>query len=288
MATTPTAMSSSLKSLDLDYKKGGTLTATSCVDVSAKLRNIQSQIAILEDYTSSMRSSLRLQSQLNGAIYIATIIRDTSRAFLDLAGAFGESLGLKAVSETAEKFGTVLDNVQMAAEVMHGQNLGSAAAEIGYELGKKALLHNTPMTAAEKKQVEKTLDRRKDNVTSAAGMATVEGSAERQRAAVRAGVNTGIDTITEIMDLAADGATQAAKDRIKTLTGALNVLKAASNYGLDLSAAQDSYFAERYALEDQIASLEARYKSSLARLSRQLREALALMKACEGPDLTLR
>lgn len=44
MADTPIAMSSKIPALDRAYKKSGTLTPASCVDLSRKIQNIQRQI----------------------------------------------------------------------------------------------------------------------------------------------------------------------------------------------------------------------------------------------------
>ncbi len=274
MADTPIAMSSNIPALDRAYKKAGTLTPASCVDLSRKISNIQRQIQALEDYTSEMQSSVRTQQRLNKGLLVATIIRDTCVAFLDLAGALAPG---KTGEWTAKLGNAAISTASSLGEVAAGQG---DALTIGQRTFDTAVGLVPGNSAGALLGVAKA-----QQASSIASLVKASGESDataRQREVIKTGTIMMLDNAISTVDLAKLGREAPGLEKVGK---GLSMVKASANYGFNLRAAQDSYFNEDFALMQRKFDLDVNYAQGLKKLGKQLSEALAVFEECQGLEM---
>ena len=274
MAETPIAMSSKIPALDRTYKKAGTLTPASCVDLSRKITNIQRQIQALEDYTTEMQSSIRTQQRLNKGLLVATIIRDTCVAFLDLAAALAPG---KTGEWTAKLGNAAISTASSVGEIAAGQGdaltIGQRSFDtaVGLVPGKSG---GAIMGVAKAQQA-----------SSIATLIKASGESDataREREVIKTGTIMMLDNAISTVDLAKLGREAPGLDKVGK---GLSMVKASANYGFNLRAAQDSYFNEDYALMQRKFDVDFNYTQGLKKLGKQLTEALAVFEECKGLEM---
>ena len=274
MADTPIAMSSKIPALDRAYKKSGTLTPASCVDLSRKIQNIQRQIQALEDYTAEMQSSIRTQQRLNKGLLVATIIRDTCVAFLDLAAALAPG---KTGEWTAKIGNAAISTASSVGEISAGQG---DALTIGQRTFDTAVGLVPGNSAGAVFGVAKA-----QQASSIATLIKASGESDataREREVIKTGTIMMLDNAISTVDLAKLGKEAPGLDKVGK---GLSMVKASANYGFNLRSAQDAYFNEDYALMQRKFDVDFNYAQGLKKLSKQLAEALAVFEECKGLEM---
>lgn len=274
MADTPIVMSSRIPALDRAYKKAGTLTPASCVDLSRKIANIQSQIKALEDYNAESQSSIRTQQRLNKGLLLATVVRDTCVAFLDLAAALAPG---KTGEWTAKFASAAISTAPTVIELTtgHGDAKTIAQRTLDTALGLvPAKSSGTIMGVAKAQQA-----------SSIATLIKASGESDattREREVIKTSTIMMLDNAISTVDLAKLGKEAPGLDK---LGKGLSMVKASASYGFNLRAAQDTYFNEDFALMQRKFELDMGYTQGLRKLSKQLTEALAVFEECNGLEM---
>lgn len=274
MADTPIAMSSKIPALDRAYKKSGTLTPASCVDLSRKIQNIQRQIQALEDYTAEMQSSIRTQQRLNKGLLVATIIRDTCVAFLDLAAALAPG---KTGEWTAKIGNAAISTASSVGEISAGQG---DALTIGQRTFDTAVGLVPGNSAGAVFGVAKA-----QQASSIATLIKASGESDataREREVIKTSTIMMLDNAISTVDLAKLGKEAPGLDKVGK---GLSMVKASANYGFNLRSAQDAYFNEDYALMQRKFDVDFNYAQGLKKLGKQLAEALAVFEECKGLEM---
>lgn len=274
MADTPIAMSSKIPALDRAYKKSGTLTPASCVDLSRKIQNIQRQIQALEDYTAEMQSSIRTQQRLNKGLLVATIIRDTCVAFLDLAAALAPG---KTGEWTAKIGNAAISTASSVGEISAGQG---DALTIGQRTFDTAVGLVPGNSAGAVFGVAKA-----QQASSIATLIKASGESDataREREVIKTSTIMMLDNAISRVDLAKLGKEAPGLDKVGK---GLSMVKASANYGFNLRSAQDAYFNEDYALMQRKFDVDFNYTQGLKKLGKQLAEALAVFEECKGLEM---
>lgn len=274
MADTPIAMSSKIPALDRAYKKAGTLTPASCVDLSRKITNIQRQIQALEDYTTEMQSSIRTQQRLNKGLLVATIIRDSCVAFLDLAAALAPG---KTGEWTAKLGNAAISTASSGAEIATGQGNAMTIGQRTFDTAAGLVPGNSAgaiMGVAKAQQA-----------SSIATLIKASGESDasaREREVIKTSTIMMLDNAISTVDLAKLGREAPGLDKVGK---GLSMVKASANYGFNLRAAQDVYFNEDFALMQRKFELDTNYTQGLKKLGKQLAEALAVFEECKGLEM---
>ena len=274
MADTPIAMSSKIPALDRAYKKAGTLTPASCVDLSRKIANIQRQIQALEDHTTEMQSSIRTQQRLNKGLMLATIVRDTCVAFLDLAAALAPG---KTGEWTAKLGNAAISTASSGAEIATGQGDAMTIGQRTFDTAAGLVPGNSAgaiMGVAKAQQA-----------SSIATLIKASGESDasaREREVIKTGTIMMLDNAISTVDLAKLGREAPGLDKVGK---GLSMVKASANYGFNLRAAQDVYFNEDFALMQRKFELDSNYTQGLKKLGKQLAEALAVFEECKGLEM---
>ena len=274
MADTPIAMSSRIPALDRAYKKTGTLTPTSCVDLSRKIANIQRQIQALEDYTAEMQSSIRTLQRLNKGLLVATVIRDSCVAFLDLAAELAPG---KTGKWTAKLGNAAISTASSVGEIATGQ--GDALT-----IGQRTF--DTAVGLVDDKSAGAILGVAKaQQASSIATLIKASGESDataREREVIKTSTIMMLDNAISTVKLANLGSEAPVLDKVEK---GLNMVKASANYGFNLRSAQDAYFNEDYALMQRKFDVDFNYTQGLKRLGKQLTEALAVFEECKGLEM---
>lgn len=274
MADTPIAMSSRIPALDRAYKKAGTLTPASCVDLSRKIANIQRQIQALEDYTTEMQSSIRTQQRLNKGLLVATIIRDSCVAFLDLAAALAPG---KTGEWTAKLGNAAISTASSVGEIAAGQGDALTIGQRTFDTAAGLVPGNSAgaiMGVAKAQQA-----------SSIATLIKASGESDataREREVIKTSTIMMLDNAISTVDLAKLGREAPGLDKVGK---GLSMVKASANYGFNLRSAQDAYFNEDYALMQRKFDVDFNYTQGLKKLGKQLTEALAVFEECKGLEM---
>ena len=274
MADTPIAMSSRIPALDRAYKKAGTLTPASCVDLSRKIANIQRQIQALEDYTTEMQSSIRTQQRLNKGLLVATIIRDSCVAFLDLAAALAPG---KTGEWTAKLGNAAISTASSVGEIAAGQGDALTIGQRTFDTAAGLVPGNSAgaiMGVAKAQQA-----------SSIATLIKASGESDattREREVIKTSTLMMLDNAISTVDLAKLGREAPGLDKVGK---GLSMVKASANYGFNLRSAQDAYFNEDYALMQRKFDVDFNYTQGLKKLGKQLTEALAVFEECKGLEM---
>lgn len=270
MPHAPVAMSSNFQLVDLTYKKNGTLTPQSCVDLSDKIRNIGTKIQSLEDITNAQKANNAWQMRLNKGLLVATIIRDTCVGFLDMAAAL-------APTEQQQKFAgigsTLITSTQTMGEYYTGDaNMGDVALKAASEFsGHKS--SSTPMGIATNHVAQTHI--------GAAGVANTAFKGDKsatQKAGLKYAVDLSFDNAILITDMTKD---QPGTPVMGKVGAGLRVAKAASSYGFALDTAQDNYWSEHDRLQTAAFSTQHNYVTGMRRLQTELRNAVASFEECQ-------
>ena len=274
MADTPIAMSSRIPALDRAYKKAGTLTPASCVDLSRKIANIQRQIQALEDYTTEMQSSIRTQQRLNKGLLLATVVRDTCVAFLDLAAALAPG---KTGEWTAKLGNAAISTASSVGEIAAGQGDALTIGQRTFDTAAGLVPGNSAgaiMGVAKAQQA-----------SSIATLIKASGESDattREREVIKTSTIMMLDNAISTVDLAKLGREAPGLDKVGK---GLSMVKASANYGFNLRSAQDAYFNEDYALMQRKFDVDFNYTQGLKKLGKQLTEALAVFEECKGLEM---
>ena len=274
MADTPIVMSSRIPALDRAYKKAGTLTPASCVDLSRKIANIQRQIQALEDYTTEMQSSIRTQQRLNKGLLVATIIRDSCVAFLDLAAALAPG---KTGEWTAKLGNAAISTASSVGEIAAGQGDALTIGQRTFDTAAGLVPGNSAgaiMGVAKAQQA-----------SSIATLIKASGESDattREREVIKTSTIMMLDNAISTVDLAKLGREAPGLDKVGK---GLSMVKASANYGFNLRSAQDAYFNEDYALMQRKFDVDFNYTQGLKKLGKQLTEALAVFEECKGLEM---
>ncbi|SPH27504.1 hypothetical protein ASD8599_03970 [Ascidiaceihabitans donghaensis] len=267
MPHAPIAMSSNFQLVDLSYKKNGTLTPQSCVDLSAKIRNIESQIKSLEDITQAQKSNNALQMRLNKGLLVATIIRDTCVGFLDMAAAL-------APTEQQQKFAgigsTLITSTQTMGEYYTGDaNMGDVALKAASEFSNYKS-SSTPIGIASNHVAQTHI--------GAAGVANTAFKGDKaatQKAGLKYAVDVSFDNAILITDMTKN------QPVMGKVGAGMRVAKAASSYGFALDTAQDNYWSEHDRLQSSAFATEHNYIMGMRRLQTDLSNAVASFEECQ-------
>ena len=274
MADTPIAMSSNIPALDRAYKKAGTLTPASCVDLSRKIANIQRQIQALEDYTTEMQSSIRTQQRLNKGLLLATVVRDTCVAFLDLAAALAPG---KTGEWTAKLGNAAISTASSVGEIAAGQGDALTIGQRTFDTAAGLVPGNSAgaiMGVAKAQQA-----------SSIATLFKASGESDattREREVIKTSTIMMLDNAISTVDLAKLGKEAPGLEKVGK---GLSMVKASANYGFNLRSAQDAYFNEDYALMQRKFDVDFNYTQGLKKLGKQLTEALAVFEECKGLEM---
>ncbi|MEP3944626.1 hypothetical protein [Ascidiaceihabitans sp.] len=270
MPHAPVAMSSNIQLVDLTYKKNGTLTPQSCIDLSAKIRNIGTKIQSLEDITAAQKSNTALQMRLNKGLLVATIIRDTCVGFLDMAAAL-------APTKKHEKFAsigsTLITSTQTMGEYYTGDaNLTDVGLKVASEASSKYTSSSTTGLATNYMAQQHI------------GAASVVNSSFKgdKNQTKKDGIKFAVDTSFDTGILLADSLKNEMDSPAMGKVGAgLKVAKAASAYGFALDTAQDNYWSEHDRLQSKAFSTDLNYAQGMRRLQTELRNAVASFEECQ-------
>lgn len=266
MPFTPTTQSAASPIIAQAYQKKGALTPQSCKDVSAKIRNIQRLIESVEEVYQQQTSLNQRMNMLNKGLLITTVVRDTCKAFLNLAA---DLLPEGPAEKVASLGPALIDTAQSGAEIYHGQaNLGEVAQRTASTL-QSQMPGKTPA-----QQVWKA---KAGQVTNATGLVQATNGADaatRKREAEKFAVNTVVDQAKMIVDLAGD------TPGLKKVSSGFGVFKSAANYSYDLDAAQDAYFDEHLRLMESKYTSQVNHTHQIKKLQTMLSEALAEFEAC--------
>lgn len=270
MPRAPIVKSSGIQALDLAYKKSATLTPESCVDLSEKIANVRKQIKILEEHTAARTSSIKQQQFYNKAIFVSTVIRDTSIAFLDMAA----SLVPGEVNQWVAKIGSAsVTTSQTVAESLAGQGTLGEKLHRSFDtvVGLLSPKSSAGIAGVAKAQTASNLTNLVKNSS---------GDAEtKSREAIKFGVNQSLDNAISTIELAKIGKQAPVLDKVGK---GLSTLKVAANYGFNLEAAQDAYFSEVYSLQTQSFDANMAFVQGMRKLTKDLETALASFEECKG------
>lgn len=264
------ASGSSLGIADATYRRLRLDPPAQCVAQAQKAANIGRHIQALED---THRELMAIQDRLDFAnkVYtFARIVKDTSVAFLDLAGAIA---GGKAA--TVGSLGVAaIDTATSVSEVAHGQGdaltiaLRTANSANSVLKGPGAGGTFGQMSGQQAIGMAQTVNDMRGAPSAGAG----------QQKAAQGAVNLMADTVKGVADMAATSES----DRYGKAGRVAAIIKAAYGY----KAALNDTIEQRIATEYDIATSKAVYLHNnrliMERYRRDLREAMDLLNQCQG------
>lgn len=221
-----------------------------------------------------MQSSIRTQQRLNKGLLVATIIRDTCVAFLDLAAALAPG---KTGEWTAKIGNAAISTASSGAEIATGQG---DALTIGQRTFDTAVGLVPGNSAGAVFGVAKA-----QQASSIATLIKASGESDataREREVIKTSTIMMLDNAISRVDLAKLGKEAPGLDKVGK---GLSMVKASANYGFNLRSAQDAYFNEDYALMQRKFDVDFNYTQGLKKLGKQLAEALAVFEECKGLEM---
>lgn len=250
------------------YRRHQIRPPESCVVHAEKIDNIGRHMRALED---THRELMAIQDRLNfanKAYTFARLVKDTSMAFLDLAGALaGGQAGVVGGLGNA-----AIDTASSISEVTHGQGDAKTIAL----RSANSIVSNLPAKGAGGQFGVMSGQQILGMATTVNEMTSAPNLQTAQQKAAQGGVNLLADTIKGVSDMAST----AEGDRFNKIGRAAALVKAAYAYDRALNETLE----QRLQTEYDIASARQVYihnnRMVMQRLRRDLTEAQTLLQGC--------
>lgn len=252
------------------YRRNRLQPAQSCVAPGAKVANIQRHIQAVED---QYRELVDIQDRLdfaNKAYTFARLIKDTSVAILDLAGAIAGG----QVARTASLGTVAIDSAATLSELAHGQ---ASPAETALRTASGAAAAVNPKNAGGRFAAAKARQ-----VIGMANRANEMRNAPTRDAATAQAMSGGVDLMADTVLVITETAKKVDGDVYDRVGRVANLIKAMNAYRDALNGSLEQRLETVYDIRSTKQVYLHQNKLMMTRLRKDLAEAMAELTSCLG------
>ncbi len=256
------------------YLRNGVQQPQSCRDLSQKVSNLERQIKSLEEEYKRQKDRVWWDNFHSRNILGLTLIRDTSRSFIDLAGALVDTVVGAGLPESAAKkvggVSTASTVLGGAMDAVQGAVDGNADAAYG-----AIIAAGTSVAGLNSTNFGIEIVRNMDAHGKASGTPT------QQIEQTRATINVAFDSAGRVIDIAkSEVGNGRGGQTLGAVSGGLKVAKASANYNLNLELAFNQRLAERSGNEAYLRQIEREYNQGMNRVINELNAAKQQLARC--------